>query len=153
VVLTSAVIAVIHVLAAAAWFGAIFYSHMFLYHRARAYFPAAADFEDFTTAISHGARRPVIAALGVVALSGVALLLLARGSHSSAWWAFISAKAVLFLAIIGLFAYISWRMWPARVFATARELPGTQRRFRRVAWLMLVLAGLSMALGVAAHIL
>ena len=60
-------------------------------------------------------------------------------------------KAGLLLAASALFAYTSWRLWPARVLATADEIPEFQRAFRRVALAMIGLAAAALALGVLAH--
>jgi hypothetical protein len=47
---------------------------------------------------------------------------------------------------------VSWRGWPARVFALPAELPALHRRFRRVALVMTGLVGAAFVLGVvAAH--
>jgi hypothetical protein len=48
--------------------------------------------------------------------------------------------------------YVSWRLWPARIFALPAEVPHFQRAFRRVAVTKIAIAGLGMALGVLSHI-
>ncbi|TMC03406.1 MAG: hypothetical protein E6J41_27525 [Chloroflexi bacterium] len=44
---------------------------------------------------------------------------------------------VLYLAAAAVFANVSWRHWPARVFALPEELAGYQRRLRLQAWTIL----------------
>jgi hypothetical protein len=89
----------------------------------------------------------------VLGLSGAVLLMASHaGRHSPAWWSLVAAKTVLFMAALALFAHISWRMWPARLFATAAEVPRVQQAFRRVGWVMLTLTALNMALGVLLHV-
>jgi hypothetical protein len=64
----------------------------------------------------------------------------------------IAVKAGLTLAAAAAFWWVSWRGWPARVFALPAELPAQQRRFRRIALLMTGLVGAAFVLGeLAAH--
>jgi hypothetical protein len=50
------------------------------------------------------------------------------------------AVALLRYAVAtGIFWYVSWRHWPARVFAISGELPGFQRQLRLLATAMLLL--------------
>jgi uncharacterized membrane protein len=146
--------AIPHVLVGAAWFGAMIYSHFVLYPRARAFFERDEDFEGILVAMAHGARWKVIAALGAIAATG-AVLLWTRREHagSPGWTAVIFAKCVVFLAAATLFAIVSWKLWPARVFASPKDLPRIRRLFRAVAFTMLALASTSLALGVLAHAL
>jgi uncharacterized membrane protein len=150
--LASSLLAVIHVLAGAAWFGAMFYSVFVLHPRGRAFFDRPGDFEAFITFVSHGARYAVLAALGVLALTGAGLILVRMPSGPLPGWVLLAgAKVGLFALALGLFIVVSWCLWPARVLAAPEEVPAWQRTFRRVAWTMLVLAGLNIVLGVLAH--
>jgi hypothetical protein len=140
------------VLAGAAWLGAMLYSLLVLQPRARAYFDRPADFETFIAFVSHGARWKVLGVLIVIAATGAALVPLRWPEPLPATWlVLIGAKAGLLLAAVGLFVYVSWRLWPARVLATPVEIPQFQRAFRRVAGTMILIAGLGMTLGVVAH--
>src|SRR5262249_40953788 len=95
----SALLAVVHVLAGAAWFGAMFYSLFVLHPRGRAFFERPSDFEEFITFVSHGARYAVLGALGVLALTGAGLILVRMPSGPSSGWALLAGmKAVLFAA-------------------------------------------------------
>jgi hypothetical protein len=150
--LVPSVLAVVHVLAGAAWFGAMFYSFFVLHPRAHAYFKRETEFESFITAVSAGARYAVLSALGLIGLTGAALIWLRWPEPPSPrWLVFIGAKVVLWTVALGLFVYVSWRLWPARLFAVEAEIPHIQEAFRRVAVTMIAIAGLSMALGVLAH--
>jgi hypothetical protein len=150
--LVHSALAVIHALAGAAWLGAMVYSLFVLHPRAHAYFPREAEFESFITAVSHGARRKVLTGLALIGLSGAALALV-RWPESPAvsWLVLLGAKVVLFAAALGLFVYVSWRMWPARVFAVGAEVPQIQKAFRRVGLAMVTLAALGMTFGVLMH--
>ncbi len=145
-------LALVHVVAGAAWFGAMLYSLAVLQPRAAAYFADDLRFEAFITAVSHGARRKVLAAFGVVGGTGLALAAVRWTPATGAVWVgLIGAKVVLFLAALGLFVHVSWRLWPARLFAAPAEVPGFQRAFRRAGFAMIVIVGLSLALGVLSH--
>jgi uncharacterized membrane protein len=144
--------AVVHALTGAVWLGAMAYSFFVLHPRARAYFQKPTDFESFIATISHGARWKVLAALGLLAGTGIVL----TGARwptvfSAGWIVLIGLKAGLLLAASALFAYTSRRLWPARVLATPGEIPQFQRAFRRVALAMIGMAAAALALGVLAH--
>jgi len=144
---------VVHLLAGAAWFGAMFYSHLVVQRRGRTFFEKPTDYEAFVATISHGGRWLVLGAFAVLGLTGTVLLMASHaGAHSPAWWSLVAAKTVLFVAALALFVHISWHMWPVRLFATAAEVPRVQQSFRRVAWVMLTLTALNMALGVLLHV-
>jgi uncharacterized membrane protein len=145
-------VAAVHVLAGAAWFGAMFYSLTVLHPRARRFFDDDEKFEFFIVTISQGARWKVLAALGLIAASGLALmLLLARAGMSRGWLILIGVKVVLFAIATLIFWYASWRLWPRRIFASAEELPAIRRRFAAVGIALVLIAGASMALGLLAH--
>jgi len=142
-------LAVAHALAGAVWLGAMCYSLFQLHPRAHAYFKDQKEFETFIATVSHGARWKVLGALAFVAATGVGLLALrGDGPRPLEWWVYLSVKGVLWLAAVALFAHVSWRMWPARLFALPEEAPHFQRRFQRVALVMITLAAASFALGV-----
>jgi hypothetical protein len=138
-----------HVLAGAAWFGAMLYSLMVLHPRARSFFVSSRQFEEFIVHIAAGARWKVLSGMAFVALTGIGLLLLPGDKHSSAGQnACTIAKTALFVIAACLFCFTSWRLWPARTLASAEEIPKFQQTFRRIAVTLLLLVGLSMALGV-----
>ncbi len=142
----------LHALAAAAWFGSMFYSIFVLYHRLGRYFGDIAERERFLLTLAHGARWHMVAAIALVGLSGVGLALLPRESKTSAWLIVMEVKMALLLASAVFFWRISWHWWPARLFALEAELPAIHRRFRIGAACMLVMVGLNMLLGVLGRI-
>ena len=102
--MTSATLAIVHTLVAAAWFGAMFYSAFVLHPRARRFFESDRDFEDFIATVSHEARWKVLTALAVTGLTGAALALVGGpGTRSMSWWPLLGAKTVFLLAAFGLF--------------------------------------------------
>lgn len=152
-VLVHALLAVIHGLVGAVWLGSMVFSLFVLQPRARAFFENQGEREAFFAAVGHGARWKVLSALAALAITGVGLALIRWPRPESSWWfALVGAKLVLFTAALGLFVHISWRLWPARLFAGSQELPHLQSAFRRAALAMIGLAGLSTVLGILLHI-
>lgn len=149
-----AALAIAHLLLGAAWFGAMCYSAFVLQPRAKQFFDKDSDFEAFITTVSHGARWKVLGILALITLTGLGLLGIGSpADRPAAWWTVLLAKFGIILAAVGLFVYVSWRLWPARVLATPGEIPHFQRAFRYVAGTMIVMAVMGLALGVVlAHI-
>ncbi|GAA0934854.1 hypothetical protein GCM10009554_21250 [Kribbella koreensis] len=142
----TALIAIIHAGLAAAWVGGMAYSLFVVQPKLKKYFgPREDDREHLTAVIASGNRYKVLALIAVIALTGVALLLL---DHHH-WWIH-ALKAVLLLVATGIFYYVSWHHWPRRIFATTTERPALQRQLIVLATVMLALAGTAFALGVAA---
>ncbi len=143
---------VVHLLVAAAWFGAMSYSLGVVQPRARRFFADTPQtYEDLATTLAAGARWKVIGMLAVLAASGAALVAVADApTRTGWWWVLIAAKAGLLLVASVVFWHVSWRMWPRRVFALPEEQPAHQRAFLRVGWTLTLLAGAAMVLGTAA---
>ncbi|HEY1275333.1 MAG TPA: hypothetical protein VGF25_10500 [Thermoleophilaceae bacterium] len=108
--------------------------------------------ERFAVALAAGARRPVLAAVALLAASGLGLVLL-EDDRGTGWWVLVALKAALLAAAAALFAYVSWRLWPARLFATGDELPSHRRRFYSVAVALTAIVALEFVLGAAADAL
>ena len=149
------VLVVGHLLVAATWFGAMGYSLGVVQPRARRLFADDPHtYELLATTLAAGARWKVVAVLGFLGVSGIGLVgatdPAARGGW---WWAVIGVKAVLLVVASVLFWYVSWRMWPRRLFALPGELPLRQREFLRVGAVLLVTAGIASALGGVAAVL
>lgn len=122
------------------------YSLFVVQPKLKAHFGADRDGREALTAvIASGNRWKVIGLIAVIAVTGIALLLIERED-----WQVHAVKGLLLLIATGIFWYVSWRHWPQRVFATAAELPVLQRRLVRLATTMLGLAGAAFALGVLA---
>ena len=147
-----AMLLLFHALAGAAWFGSIFYSLFVLYPRVTRHFATVADRERLMISLGHGARWHMVAAISLVALSGVSLALLPREHWTPAWLTLIAAKTTLLIVSAILFWRVSWHWWPARLFALEAELPAIHRRFRLGAFCMLGLVGMNFAMGVAARL-
>jgi hypothetical protein len=147
--LTRWLLAAAHVLAGAAWFGAMFYSLTIVHPKARAFFGQPRQFEDFIAHLAAGARWKVLGGATFIAITGLGLWLCSGKEEWSAGRSvLLLVKTILFVAAVGLFCFTSWKLWPARTLAAADEIPKFQRKFRMVAVVLLALVGASMVLGV-----
>jgi len=143
------ILAAAHVLAGAAWFGAMLYSLAVLHPRARSFFRSPRQFEEFIAYLAAGARWKVLGSAAFIVVTGLGLLLLqVAGPPSPGKWACLVTKSILLVVAVSLFCFVSWVLWPARVLASAEEIPKFQRRFRIIAVTLLALVGASIVLGV-----
>jgi putative copper export protein len=140
------ILAAVHLLSAAAWFGALVYRAFFVDPRAARFFRHGPEFERFSLDLAHGMRLVVLSALLTCGLSGFALLGL-KWNSADEWQMLMAVKAGLWAVAFALFAYISWVFWPNRVFATAAEWPRVRRQGFWLALTMIGIAGLGTVLG------
>jgi uncharacterized membrane protein len=154
--LIRATLAVVHVGGAAAWLGAMLYSLLVVRPRAASFFRDPDDLEDFTIVLAAGARPKVLAVAAAVAASGAGLTVLELTRHDSVrglWLGLVALKAAALLGALGLFAYVSWRLWPARALAHALDSPDArslQARFRVVAVALTAFVASGLVLGAVA---
>lgn len=144
-------IRLVHIIASAGLLGAMGYSIAVVQPRARRFFRDVRDFEEFTAFISHGARWKMLGTLGLISLTGALLIILHPHEADHRWLALIAAKVVILLVATVVFCYASWRLWPARIFASPEEIPAFQRRFRLVGYTMLTMVVLEFILAAVAH--
>jgi len=148
-----AALAIVHSVVAATWLGAMLYSLLIVQPRARSFLGSDAAYEPFAVALAAGARWKVLGLTAVLAASGAGLLAIEIADVddlSALWVALIAAKAALLIAAVGLFAWVSWQLWPQRLFARAVELPALQRRFRAFALALTAVVGAGLVLGAIA---
>lgn len=137
-----------HLFLGVGWLGAMSYSLFMVQPKAARYFASDDEaHEDFLTTLAHGARWKVVGLIAALAATGVLLTVLAT-DRDAGWWAGVAAKSALLLAASGVFWWVSWRAWPARVFALPAERARWRRRFRVAALTMLGCGGLAAFLGV-----
>lgn len=142
-----------HLIAGAVWLGAMAYSLGVVQRRVRLFYGSPAAAEELAVHLAAGARWKVIGVMALLAVSGGALVAVEGWDHPAGWQAAIVAKAGLLIAAAAVFAWVSWRLWPARIFALPDEVAGWQRRFRLVGAVLIGLVGAEFVLGVAAHVL
>lgn len=102
--------------------------------------------------LAHGARTAVLAVMAGLALTGAALvvLVLAAGHQDRTWWLLVAAKIVALLAALAVFSWVSWRLWPRRIFALDARAARRATVFRRVAITLLALVVAQFVLGALA---
>ncbi|MGH8908570.1 MAG: hypothetical protein ACRD0K_19250 [Egibacteraceae bacterium] len=142
----------VHAAASGIWLGAMAYSLLVVQPRAEAALDAQ-EYEQLAVRLAAGARWKVLSLCALIGGSGLGLTVIALpGRHADAsplWWGVLAAKTALLLAAVGVFAYVSWVLWPRRLFAGPAELPALRRQFRRVALMLLGLVGGNFVLGLA----
>ncbi|SHN48241.1 hypothetical protein [Cryptosporangium aurantiacum] len=138
--------AMIHLGIAAVWLGSMAYSLRVVQPALDRAIDDLVRREELVTTLAQGNRWRVVGLIGGVIVSGSAVALLADGSVTIGY-----AVAVgLYLVAAAIFANVSWRHWPARVFALPDEIPRFRQSLRRQATTMLGLVGCAygVALGV-----
>ncbi|MER7278881.1 hypothetical protein ABT369_31035 [Dactylosporangium sp. NPDC000244] len=127
----------VHLALAAAWAGAMGYSLLVVQPKAERFFAGRdGEYEDFLLVMAHGNRWKVVPLIaGLLVTAALARM-------------FYLLPVYLLAAVI--FANVSWRHWPARVFALPAERPAFRRALRAQAWVMTMLAGGAFLTGLAA---
>ncbi|RKS73757.1 hypothetical protein CLV35_2248 [Motilibacter peucedani] len=142
------VLVLLHGGLAAVWLGAMAYSLRVVQPRLVEFHGGPAAAEDAATFVAAGARWKVVGVLAGLALTGAGLVALEGDDAGTGWWVLVVAKLVALALASGIFWYVSWRMWPRRLFATAAEVPAHRRRFELAGTTLLALAALASVLGV-----
>ena len=144
-----AALTVIHLAATAVWFGAMVHSLLVVGPRAETFFGDALAYERFAATLAAGARWKVVGLIAALGSSGGGLVAaeLATRSPSALWWLLIGAQVALLLIACTVFAYVSWRLWPARAFASRRDVAAIQRRFRLAAGVLTAAVGAALVCG------
>lgn len=154
---TQTTLRVLHAVIGAVWLGSVYFSLMVLHRQSPELFDTIEEFEHYVTGLSDGNRWRVLSAIVGTAVTGFGLTwMMMSGGDSSprlGWWIVMGAKVGALFATAGVFWYVSWRLWPERVFAVGDEIPELQRRgtILRAAMFSLILIGF--ILGIVAHAL
>jgi hypothetical protein len=146
------IFAIAHLTIAATWLGSMTYSLNVVQPKVSGFFADQERHEEFLVTLAHGNRWKVVALICALVLTAAGVVVTAP-----------RATAIGYIVVLGLytaaaliFVNVSWRHWPARVFALPEELPRFRRSLARQAWTMLALVGaafltalsVSLALGV-----
>lgn len=140
-------LAVVHVAIAAVWMGSMAYSLTVVQPRVTRFFPDVERREEFLIALAHGNRWRVVGLMCALLVTDVAVMAVQPGAR--VWY---GMALVLYLLAGAIFVHVSWRHWPARVFALPHELGGYQRRLRLLAWSMLGLVAVAFLTVLAASV-
>jgi uncharacterized membrane protein len=122
-------LAVIHVGAAVQFLGSMIYSVFVARPAAERFFaddPHALN--TFQITLAHGGRPKVAATLAVLLLSGIGMLAV-DDELDATDVAFVVIKSVGYVAIVVAFWYMSFKLWPRRVFALPEDMPPIMKRF------------------------
>lgn len=139
-----------HAGAAAVWLGGMLYSLFVVQPKAARFFGTDDDaYEAFLTTVASGNRWKVLALAGVLALTGAGLLV-SQPPATGGQLALHVGEALLLLLALAVFAHVSWRLWPRRLFALPHERAAVRARFQRSAYVLVVLVGAACVLGVVA---
>lgn len=145
---------VLHVLIGAAWLGSVYFSLTVLHPQGREVFEDDARFEQFVIGLSNGNRARVLTGFAGTFLTGWALVALHMGQpHPTWWWGIVGVKTAVFFGALCVFWYVSWRLWPARLFAVEEEFATFRRRGTIMRATSLILVGIDTILGVLMHAL
>jgi hypothetical protein len=131
------IFAVVHLTVAATWLGSMAYSLNVVQPKVARFFADDQRHEEFLLTLAHGNRWRVVALIGTLLLTAAGVTATAPRTAAIGYGVVLGLYAVAAL----IFVNVSWRHWPARVFALPAELPGFRRSLTRQAWAMLGLVG------------
>jgi hypothetical protein len=137
-----------HLTLAALWLGSMAYSLGVVQPKVARFFTDEQQREDFLATLAQDNRWRVVALVAGLLLTGV-VALVSSHRHTAICWA---AALTLYATAAAIFVYVSWRHWPARVFALPQELPRFRRRLLRCAAAMLLLVGSGFLITLAASV-
>jgi hypothetical protein len=139
---------VVHAVLSAALLGAALYSFLTVQPRAKAHFKDVRDFETFVANLAHGTRWKFLTLLAGIAITGSVDPILSESARPQLWWISFGIKGVLWAAVLGSFVYVSWNLWPRRIFAALTDLAAIRREFAVIGSLIVVLLMTAFVLGV-----
>ena len=128
---------VAHLTLGALWVGSMAYSLGVVQPKVARFFADDRRGEEFLATLAQDNRWKVLALVSALLATGVAALASSSGHEAICW----AAALGLYAAATGIFVHVSWRHWPARVFAKPEELPRFRRHLYRCAAAMLLLVG------------
>lgn len=114
------------------------YSLIVVQPKVAAFFTDDEEREVFLAALADGNRWKVVGMAGALTASGA---LVVAGANNTPVRVGYGAALVLYLTAVAVFVEVSWRHWPARVFALAPERPMFRQALKRRARTMAALVG------------
>jgi hypothetical protein len=121
------------------WLGSMVYSLVVVQPRVARFFRDDEQREEFLVVLANGNRWPVVTLVVGLLLSGGGVAIAGSGAVSVGF----TLAVGLDLVAAGIFVDVSWRHWPARIFALPEEIPGFRHRLTVRAATMTVLIGVS----------
>lgn len=139
----------VYLLPAAVWTGSMTYSLALVQPRSARFFSDDDQLEEFLTVLAHGNRRRVLAMAAVLIASAAAIIVVCPWPGARVVY---GVALVLDAAATAVFVHVSWRHWPARVFALPEERPEFRRKLRISARAILLLVGAAFVLALVASL-
>lgn len=127
----------VHLILAAMWCGSMGYSLLVVQPKVARFGFDDDRLEEFLTLLAQGNRWKVVPIVAALLATGAGVVALTGGATRLTFLVVL----LLYAAAAAVFADVSWRHWPARVFALPEERPALRRALRLRAWTMLVLVG------------
>ncbi|GAA1663895.1 hypothetical protein GCM10009765_11680 [Fodinicola feengrottensis] len=144
----STVFAFVHLVVAALWVGSMAYSLTVVQPKVAIFFEDVTRREEFLVRLANGNRWRVVGLIAVLLLTGIGVVLSAPALSAVCFGIALGLDVVAAL----VFVEVSWRHWPARVFALPAEIPAYQSALRRRAWTMLALVGLGFGIALGSTV-
>lgn len=126
----------VYLLPAAAWAGSMTYSLAVVQPRSARFFRDDDQLEEFLTVLAQGNRWRVLAMAATLIASATAVIVVCPWPGARVVYGIALALDV---AATAVFVHVSWRHWPARVFALPEERPAFRRGLlmsARAIWLL-----------------
>ena len=130
-----------HLGLAAMWCGSMGYSLLVVQPKVARFGFDDDRLEEFLTLLAQGNRWKVVPIVAALLATAAAVAALTSGGTRLTFLVVL----LLYAAAATVFAAVSWRHWPARVFALPQERPALRRALCLRAWTMLVLVGTAFA--------
>jgi Flp pilus assembly protein TadB len=130
---------VVHLTVAAIWLGSMSYSLTVVQPKVAAFLPDTEAREPFLVLLAHGNRWKVVGLVAALIATGLGVAVLSDGLVVIGY----AVALLLYAEAATIFWYVSWRHWPARIFAVSEELPGFQRQLHMLATTMLALVAVA----------
>ncbi len=144
------VLVVVHLAVVATWVGSMTYSLGVVQPTVASFFPDEHRREEFLISLAHGNRWKVVRLVAVLLLTGIGVVGTSVGKPVMFGYL---ASWLLYATAAGIFVHVSWRHWPARVFALPHELAGFRRRLQAQAVTMLALVGTGFVVGLTMSVM
>lgn len=121
------------------WLGSMVYSLAVVQPKIARFFPDEERREEFLVTLANGNRWPVVGLVAGLVVSGSVVAITGSGAVSAGYAVAVGLDVVA----AAIFVDVSWRHWPARVFALPAELPRFRRALTVRARTMTTLVGVS----------
>jgi hypothetical protein len=131
------VLVVVYVSIAAVWVGSMAYSLVVVQPKVASFFPDERRREELLVVLAHGNRSKVVVLVAALLCTGLGVVITSAARKFPGY----VVSMLFYAAATGIFGHVSWRHWPARVFAVPQELAGFRRRLFVQATTMLGLVG------------